>query len=398
MAIAADIERAMEDSSWIRRMFELGIQLRQERGAENVFDLSLGNPIAEPPPQFFDALREYAAADTPGVHRYMPNPGYVETRQAVADALSDETGLSYAAEHIVMTVGAAAALNVVVHSLCDRDDEVVILTPFFAEYLFYASNHGAKPVVVGCDEHFMPDLEDLEAKLSPRTKMVLVNSPNNPSGAMYPGPVIAELASLLAEKSDEFGTEIFLVSDEPYRKILFDEHVYPFPQLSYERTITVTSHAKDLALPGDRIGYIALHPDYAGSESGSQLIDALIFCNRVLGFVNAPAIMQHLVRNLQTVTIDTTDYQQKRDYLYTVLTSAGYEVRKPEGAFYMFPRSPVADEMELVAALQRQGVLVVPGRGFGMEGYFRISYCVEQRELEGAAPGFAAAMSELTGG
>ena len=165
MAVAADIQRAMEDSSWIRRMFELGIQLRQERGPENVFDLSLGNPIAEPPPQFCDELRSFASADTPGVHRYMPNPGYVETRQAVADALSDETGLSYGAEHVVMTVGAAAALNVVIHSLCDRDDEVVILTPFFAEYLFYATNHAAKPVVVGCDSDFVPDLDELERKL-----------------------------------------------------------------------------------------------------------------------------------------------------------------------------------------------------------------------------------------
>ena len=395
MAIAADIQRAMEDSSWIRRMFELGIQLRQERGAENVFDLSLGNPIAEPPPQFFDELRSFAATDSPGAHRYMPNSGYIETRQAVADALSDETGLSYGADHVVMTVGAAAALNVVVHSLCDRDDEVIILAPFFAEYLFYATSHGAKPVVVGCDENFIPDLAELEDKLSARTKMVIVNSPNNPSGAMYPASLIEVLADLLRTKSAEFGTEIFLVSDEPYRKILFDEHAYPFPQLAYERTITVTSHAKDLALPGDRIGYIAVHPEY---DDGGLLMDALIFCNRVLGFVNAPAIMQHLVRNLQTVTIDTTDYQQKRDYLYDVLTSAGYEVRKPEGAFYMFPKSPVEDEMELVAALQRHGVLVVPGRGFGMDGYFRISYCVEQRELEGAAPGFAAAMSELTGG
>ena len=394
MAIAADIQRAMEDSSWIRRMFELGIQLRQERGAENVFDLSLGNPIAEPPPQFFDELRSFAASDAPGVHRYMPNSGYVDTRQAVADALFGETGLSYGPDHIVMTVGAAAALNVVIHSLCDRDDEVVILTPFFAEYLFYATNHAAKPVVVGCDDDFTPDLDELERKLSDRTKMVIVNSPNNPSGAMYPASLIESLADLLRRKSREFGTEIFLVSDEPYRKILFDEHLYPFPQLAYERTITVTSHAKDLALPGDRIGYIAVHPEY---DDGGELMNALIFCNRVLGFVNAPAIMQHLVRNLQSVTIDTTDYQQKRDYLFDVLTSAGYDVRKPEGAFYMFPRSPVEDEMALVAALQRQGVLVVPGRGFGMEGYFRISYCVEQRELEGAAPGFAAAMSELTG-
>ena len=201
MAIAADIQRAMEDSSWIRRMFELGIQLRQERGLENVFDLSLGNPIAEPPLQFFDELRDFAGNSAPGVHRYMPNAGYVETRQAVADALSDETGLSYSPDHIVMTVGAAAALNVVVHSLCDRDDEVVILTPFFAEYLFYATNHGARPVVVGCDEDFTPDLDELEGKLSECTKIVVVNSPNNPSGAMYPASFVDALANLLRAKS-----------------------------------------------------------------------------------------------------------------------------------------------------------------------------------------------------
>lgn len=397
MVIAADIQRGMEDSSWIRRMFELGIELRQERGAENVFDLSLGNPITEPPPEFFDELRRVAASDAPGSHRYMPNAGYVETRQAVAEALSDETGLSYGPNDVVMTVGAAAALNIIIHSLCDRGDEVVILAPFFGEYFFYATNHGATPVVVACDEQFTPDLDELASKLSARTRLVIVNSPNNPSGAMYPQSFIDDLSNLLDAKSAEFGTDIFLVSDEPYRKILFDEHVYPFPQRSYQRTLTVTSHAKDLALPGERIGYIAVHPDYAATDSGAQLLDAMIFCNRVLGFVNAPAIMQHVVRNLQTVTIDTTDYRDKRDYLYEALTASGYEVRKPEGAFYMFPRSPVPDELELVAALQRHGVLVVPGRGFGMEGYFRISYCVEQRDLEGAAPGFAAAMSELTG-
>ncbi len=398
MAIAAEIRQGMEESSWIRRMFELGIELRQERGAENVFDLSLGNPITEPPAEFFDELRRFAGADTPGAHRYMPNAGYVETRQAVADSLSEETGLTYGANEIVMTVGAAAGLNVIIHSLCNRGDEVVILAPYFGEYFFYATNHGAAPVVVGCDAEFTPDLAELEAKLSPRTRLVIVNSPNNPSGAMYPQSLIAELARLLEAKSAEFGTDIFLVSDEPYRKILFDEHVYPFPQLAYSRTLTVTSHAKDLALPGERIGYIAVHPEYAATAGGAELLDAMIFCNRVLGFVNAPAIMQHVVRHLQAVTIDTSDYRRKRDYLYEVLTGAGYRVRKPEGAFYMFPESPVADELELVAALQRHGVLVVPGRGFGMEGYFRISYCVEQRDLEGAAPGFAAAMSELTGG
>ena len=392
MTIAADVQRHMEDSSWIRRMFELGIALKRERGDDNVFDLSLGNPVAEPPPQFFDELRRFAESPAPGAHRYMPNAGYVETRQAVADALSAETGLAYSADHVVMTVGAAAALNVIVRAVCNPGDQIAILTPFFGEYMFYILGRDAEPLVIGCGEDFLPDLAELEEKLSERTRLVILNSPNNPSGAIYPRAFVDSLAQLLDRKSEQFGTDIFLVSDEPYRKIIYDDQQYPFPQQAYRRTITVTSHAKDLGLAGDRIGYLALHPEY---ENATELLDAFIFCNRVLGFVNAPAIMQHLVRNLQDVTIDIADYQAKRDYLYAVLTDAGYRVRKPEGAFYMFPESPVADELELVDALQRHGVLVVPGRGFGMPGHFRISYCVQQRELEGAAPGFHAAIREL---
>ena len=392
MPIASNVRQHMENTSWIRRMFELGIALKRERGEENVFDLSLGNPVVEPPAEFFDALRSLADAPAPGAHRYMPNAGYPETRQAVADTLAGETGLPYEARHVLMTCGAAAALNVAIRSLCDPGDEVVILTPYFAEYLFYAYNHGAVPVVVGCGDDFMPDLDELERKLTPRSKVVILNSPNNPSGVIYPQPFIADLAALLRRKSEEFDTAIYLVSDEPYRRIIYDGLAYPFPQHEYERTITATSHAKDLALPGERIGYLAVHP--ACDEAG-ELVDAFVFCNRVLGFVNAPAIMQHLVRGLQHVTVDVGDYQAKRDYLCGVLASAGYNVRKPEGAFYLFPQSPVEDEMLLVEALQEEGVLVVPGRGFGMPGYFRISYCVHRSALEGAAPGFRAAIRKL---
>ena len=295
-------------------------------------------------------------------------------------------------QHVLMTCGAAAALNVAIRSLCDPGDEVVVLTPYFAEYLFYPGNHGAVPVVVGCNEAFTPDLDDLERKLTPRSKVVILNSPNNPAGVIYPQSFVADLAALLRRKSDELGVDIYLISDEPYRRIIYDGLGYPFPQHEYERTITATSHAKDLALPGDRIGYLAVHP---ACEEAGDLMDAFAFCNRVLGFVNAPAIMQHLVRGLQHVTVDVSDYQAKRDYLCDMLTSAGYRLRKPEGAFYLFPQSPVENEMLLIEALQEEGVLVVPGRGFGMPGYFRISYCVKQATLEGAAPGFRAAIHKL---
>jgi len=392
MAIASQIKQYMADSSWIRRMFELGIAMKRERGEESVFDLSLGNPVMEPPPEFMIEMRRLLDEMPTGSHRYMPNAGYTETRAAVASALAEETGLPYSPEHVMMTVGAGGGINAVLHALCEPEDEVVIFAPFFAEYLFYAVNHGAKSVAVGCDSDFTPDLAELEAKITPRTKVVMVNSPNNPSGRVYPGTFIRDLGELLQRKGQELGTEIYLLSDEPYRKIIFDNQPYPFPQLAYDKTITVTSHSKDLALPGERIGYVAVHPGY---EGGAELVDAFVFCNRVLGFVNAPAMMQHVVRALQHVTVDVSDYQKKRDYLYDVLTEAGYRVFKPEGAFYMFPESPVEDEMLLVEALQRHSVLVVPGRGFGMPGYFRISYCVDQRVLEGAAPGFRAVAKEL---
>ena len=392
MAIAAGVRKHMADSSWIRRMFELGIALKRERGEENVFDLSLGNPVMEPPAEFFDALRAYADAPPAGAHRYMPNAGYPETRAAVAGALAGDTGLPYEPQHVMMCVGAGGGINVVLHALCDPGDEIVVFAPFFAEYLFYAANHGAVPVVVGCGADFTPDLAELGSKLTARTKAVLLNSPNNPSGAVYDAGFIAALAEVLERRGAELGTEIFLLSDEPYRKILFDGATYPFPQAVYRRTVTVTSHSKDLALPGERIGYVALSPELPDAE---ELMDALVFCNRTLGFVNAPALMQHLVRGLQSVTVDVGDYQAKRDYLHDVLVDAGYDVFKPRGAFYMFPRSPVDDEMLLVSALQEHGVLVVPGRGFGMPGYFRISYCVDKSVLEGAAPGFRAAARAL---
>ena len=392
MAIGKRVREHMQDSSWIRRMFELGLALKQERGPENVFDLSLGNPVMEPPPEFYRELRRLANDSTPGMHRYMPNPGYMETRQAVADQLAKETGIPYQGANVMMSVGAGGGINVAIHALADQGDEVIILAPYFAEYIFYAYNHYAVPVVVSCDSAFTPDLAELESKLTPRTKAVLLNSPNNPAGVVYAESFLRDLASLLERKGAELGTEIFIISDEPYRKLIFDGVEYPFPQKLYQRTITVTSHSKDLALPGERIGYVAIHPDYAG---GTELMDALVFCNRVLGFVNAPALMQHVVRTLQDVTVDISDYQRKRDFLYDNLTSMGYKMVKPQGAFYMFPESPIADELKLINMLQEHGVLVVPGRGFGMPGYFRISYCVEQRDLDGAMDGFRAVAKEL---
>lgn len=388
MAVSQKVKRFAEEGGWIRRMFEVGIAMKRQYGEEKVFDLSLGNPVVEPPPQFHQELRRLAENPIKGMHRYMPNAGYSETREAVAAGLRAETGIPFSMKEIVMTCGAAGGLNVVLKAILDPGDEVVLFAPYFGEYVYYTDNHGGVAVISPTDEQFQPDLAALERLVTARTKAVLINSPNNPSGAVYTTQRLKELGDLLRQKWTEYGTEIFLISDEPYRRIIYDGLTCPQVFPHYEATIVVTSHAKDLALPGERIGYIAVNPAY---EDKQELVDGLIFCNRVLGFVNAPAFMQHAVRALQEISVDVGDYQRKRDFLYSQLTEMGYSVFKPQGAFYMLPRSPLEDDAAFVAELQRWNVLTVPGRGFGSPGYFRISYCLEDWVLEGAMEGFAKA-------
>ena len=393
MAVSRRVREFMEQGSWIRRMFEEGIALRQQFGDDAVFDLSLGNPILEPPDEFFAELKRIADDPPPGMHRYMPNAGYPETRAAVAGQLAEETGLDFSGDHVMMSCGAGGALNVVLKTLLDPGDEVVIFAPYFVEYFFYADNHGGVCRVVPPDDGFLPDLDALEATIGERTRIVLINSPNNPSGVVYPENVLARIGEIIAGKEVELGREIFLVSDEPYRKLLFDSIEYQHIFHYHTRSIVATSHSKDLALPGERIGYVAVHPDYDEAE---ELMDGLVFCNRTLGFVNAPALMQHIVAKLQSVTVDVGQYQAKRDFMYDHLVDIGYEVVRPEGAFYMFPKSPVADDVEFVAELQKYNVLVVPGMGFGMPGYFRLSFCVTDETLAGSIPGFRQAFESAT--
>ena len=376
-------------------MFEEGIALKQQYGEENVFDLSLGNPVMEPPPEFFEELSRVAESPLPGMHRYMPNAGYMQTRAAVAAQLKEDTRLDFTAAEVVMTCGAGGALNAVLKALLDPGDEVVIFAPYFVEYLYYADNHGGTCRVVPPDPGFLPDMEAFEAAVGPRTRIVLVNSPNNPTGVLYGADVLARLADIILRKEDEHGREIFLVSDEPYRRIIFDGADYPQIFDHHVRSVVATSHSKDLALPGERIGFIAVSPRYEGR---AELTDGLTFCNRTLGFVKAPALMQHIVGRLQGVTIDVGEYQAKRDFLHRKLTEIGYSLVKPQGAVYMFPRSPViSDDIEFVAELQGHRVLVVPGRGFGLPGHFRISYCVTDETLEGSLEGFRTVFQKVGG-
>ncbi|MBE25118.1 MAG: aspartate aminotransferase, partial [Rhodospirillaceae bacterium] len=391
--VSNKIKNFMEQGSWIRKMFEEGISLKRQYGEENVFDLSLGNPVIDPPDEFFAKLKAIADNPTSGMHRYMPNAGLPETREAVARQLTDEAGIPFTLNEIIMTCGAGGALNVVMKTLIDPGDEFVIFAPFFVEYRFYADNHGGSCKVVPPDRDFLPDLEAFRDSVTPKTKGVLINSPNNPTGVLYSSDVLSNLCEVIREKEEEYGTQIYLVSDEPYRRLIFDDLEYPHIFDHHVRSIVATSHSKDLALPGERIGYIAIHPECPDKQ---EIIDGMVFCNRTLGFVNAPALAQHLVASLQSVTVDVSLYERKRNFLYAELTGMGYSVVRPQGAFYMFPKSPIEDDVEFVDKLKEERVLAVPGTGFGLPGYFRLSYCLNDETIEGALPGLSRAISHYS--
>jgi aspartate aminotransferase len=376
----------------IRKMFEEGDRLRKIHGPENVFDFSIGNPDLEPPAAFKNKLRELANNPLPGMHKYMSNAGYSETRQKVAEYLSRKTGLPITENHVVMTVGAGGALNVVFKTLLNPGDEVIVSAPYFVEYGYYTENHQGKLVVVNTDPNFQLDLNSIAKAVNQKTKAILINTPNNPTGVVYPEDLLLKLAQLVKQKEAELGTEIYLISDEPYSGLVYDGITVPSVLRIFERGILATSHSKDLALPGERIGYIAINP---GMLEASILYDGLVFANRVLGFVNAPALMQHLVADLQGVVVGVDVYQERRDLLYNHLTSLGFQVIKPQGAFYLFPKCPVPDDKAFTGAAIKYNLLIVPGSGFGAPGYFRIAYCVSREIIVNSLPAFTQLAKEF---
>ena len=292
-----------------------------------------------------------------------------------------------------MTVGAAGAINVALRALLDPGDEVIIFAPYFAEYIFYVQHANGVYREAQPAPDFMPDFDSLASLLNERTRAVIINSPNNPSGVIYPAEVIAQLAEVIQATEAKHGTEIYVITDEPYRKLIYTDTTYPFVFEHHPRTIIATSHSKDLGLAGERIGYLAVNPDDPGKV---DLLDAAVFMLRTLGFVNAPAIMQRVVANLQNSTVDISEYRRKRDIIHSALTEIGYESNLPDGGFYLFPKSPIPDDTAFIELLKSKLVLVVPGIGFGMSGYFRASYCVPDEVLRGSIDGFAEAFKEAT--
>ncbi|MFP4430024.1 MAG: pyridoxal phosphate-dependent aminotransferase [Spirochaetaceae bacterium] len=382
MAISQSVREAMESSSWIRKMFEAGDAMR--RAGKPVFDLSLGNPDLPPPESFYDALAAEASLRRPGIHGYMPNAGLEGTRSAVASRASELQGTDLSAGDIVMTCGAGGALNVVLKALLNPGDKVLVSAPYFVEYRFYAANHGGVLVVVPTKDDFDLDLGAIDAALD-GVAAVIINSPNNPSGRVYPETTIRALGELLERRSVDRRSPIYLISDEPYRGVTFDNVTVPPVLAAYPNSIVCTSYSKELSLAAERIGYIAVNP---GARDHDDLVGAAVLANRILGFVNAPGLMQRVLPHILGARVDIETYAARRTLLCDSLQEAGYEFLPPEGGLFLFPKAPGGDDVAFVYKLQEQGILAVPGSGFGSPGYFRLAFCVDTSVIEGALPGF----------
>ena len=391
MPIAAAIHNALGSSSMIRKMFEEGNLLKKQHGADKVFDFSLGNPDLDPPPDFHRVLVRLATEDQKGSHGYMPNAGFPAVREALAAKAAREHQVAIDGSHIVMAVGAAGGLNTVFKTICDPGDEVIVSRPYFMEYRAYTANHGAKLVEVDSLPDFNLDINAIGAALSPKTAAVLINSPNNPTGKIYPRQTIAALADLLREHGKKTGRLPYLVSDEPYREIAYNVIVPPILS-AYSESIVVNSYSKSLSLPGERIGYIAVSPNISNKD---DVMNGLIYATRILGYVNAPALMQRIVAELTDAAVDASVYERRRNAFTAILDEAGITYAMPEGAFYLFCKAPgaTADDLAFVQHLKQHLILGVPGSGFGKPGWLRFAYCVDESVIRNSAVAFKQAMA-----
>lgn len=386
--LSAKLKEQLTRASWTRKVYNKGEEIRREHGANNVFDFSLGNPTSEPPEILKRELLSMAQHPVAGMHRYMNNAGYDDTRAAVAAKISRESGLDVKGSNVIMTCGAAGALNVTLKTIIDPGDEVIVLIPCFFEYYYYIDNHGGTPVEVWTDpDTFQLDIEAIERAITAKTRAIIICNPNNPTGVVYTAESLKKLGEMLDRAKKVTGRAIYVLSDEPYAKIVYDGKHVPNIFSLIDSSVIVTSFSKDLSLPGERIGYLAANPRMNLVE---EFMGGATFCNRVLGFVNAPALMQRLVVNLQDVMPDNSDYLFKRNLLVNELTDMGFEMVKPDGAFYIFPKSPLKDDIEFMMIAQKHLILIVPGTGFGAPGYFRISYTLEREMLERSLPAWRA--------
>jgi aspartate aminotransferase len=386
----------LEKSSWIRKMFEAGSELKQKHGALNVFDFSLGNPDLLPPAEIKTGLLELAQRlDIPLTLGYMPNAGLPGARKALAEHLSQEQQVKLEARDIIITCGAAGGINALFRAIFEPGDEVVCPAPYFVEYGFYAQNYQGNLVPVRCKPlTFELDLEAIEKAINPRTRVVLVNSPNNPSGRVYSGDELRALVDIIENKNREFGRPIFLVSDEPYRFLTYDEIKVPSLMAMYDYSIVISSFSKSLSIAGERVGFVAVNPKIPGNQ---ELLNGITLTNRILGFVNAPVIGQVLMEKALGVTVDIKVYEQRRLAMAHVLEEAGIEFSMPGGGFYFFPKAPGGDDQAFTRRLFEENVLAVPGTGFGYPGYVRMAFCVSEDIITRSGPAVKRAVQGMRG-
>lgn len=387
--IAEKMKGLVANSSAIRAMFEEGNRLAGIYGAENVFDFSLGNPNVPAPEAVKKAIEDLVENEDPLVlHGYTnSNSGYADVREAVAKSLNERFGTAFEGKNIIMTVGAAGGLNVILKTIINAGDEVLTFAPYFGEYRAYVNNFDGVLVEVSPNTvDFQPKLDEFEQKITPKTKAVIVNTPNNPTGVVYSEETIKKMAAIMEAKQNEYGTEIFLISDEPYRELVYDGAEVPYLTKYYDNTIVGYSYSKSLSLPGERIGYLVIPDEVADSE---DMLSAANVANRILGFVNAPTLQQKIVKACLNEKTDISYYDRNREALYNGLKECGFDCIKPEGAFYLFVKSPVENEKEFCEAGKKYNILMVPGSSFACPGYVRLAYCVSYETIVNSLPKFA---------
>lgn len=392
--ISKKMKVLVDNSSVIRAMFEEGKRLSSIYGEENVFDYSIGNPNVEPPQAVKDAVIDIISNESPNyVHGYMNNSGYDDVRDDIAKFINKKNSTSLTKENIVMTCGAAGGLNIILKTILNPEDEVIVIAPYFGEYFNYVSNFDGKLVVVKSEEKtFQPDIKELENAINEKTKAIIINTPNNPTGVIYSEESLMKMAQMLDRKQKEYETSIFLISDEPYKEIAYDGAEVPFILKYYKNSFIGYSYSKSLSLPGERIGYTVVNSEMDDYE---DVLSSLNVANRILGFVNAPSLFQRVIAKTLGAEVDVNIYKRNRDLLYNHLISLGFECAKPEGAFYLFPKALIEDDKEFAAMAKKYNLLIVPGSAFGCPGYFRLSYCISYEKIEKSLEAFTKLANEV---
>lgn len=392
--ISNKMEKLVKNSSVIRAMFEEGKKLSAKYGEENVFDYSLGNPNVEPPKEIKQAIIDIINEEPENlVHGYMSNSGYEDVRENIAEFINKKNNVNLIKDNIVMTCGAAGGLNIILKTLLNPEDEVIVIAPFFGEYENYVNNFDGKLVVVQADkETFQPDIKALEKGITAKTKAIIINTPNNPTGVIYSSESLTKMAEVLRKKEAEYKTSIYLISDEPYKEIAYDGAEVPFLLNYHKNSFIGYSYSKSLSLPGERIGYVVANSEM---DDYKDVIQSLNVANRILGFVNAPSLFQRVIGRTLGAEVDVNIYKKNRDLLYNHLISLGFECVKPQGAFYLFPKSLIPDDKAFAEAAKKYNLLIVPGSSFGCPGHFRLSYCISYEKIEKSLQAFTKLAEEF---